>query len=168
LRAFNLFHHHHSPALRRQYFRGWFFFPVVWLIFCVTIWYLADRPRGTPWRTFLDLKPLFSGVPLWLIYFPFAYRWKLRKILAAMVKEGENRSLFTRHRIEISPEAITESTQFETTSTSWKAIERVANNEAYVFIYKNALGAFIVPRRAFATPSEFEQFINLARGYQTK
>ena len=79
LSAFNLYHHRHSPTARRQYLRSWFSFPVVWLLVCTGIWHLADRARGTPLRTFLDLLPLFSGVPVYLVYFPWAYRRNLKK-----------------------------------------------------------------------------------------
>src|SRR5947209_3905521 len=81
--AFNLYHHRHSPTARRQYMRSWFVPAVILLLVCVGIWYLADRERGTPLRTFLDLLPLFAGAPLYLLYFPWAYRRKLRKIIAA-------------------------------------------------------------------------------------
>jgi hypothetical protein len=91
--AFNLYHHRHSPTARRQYLRAWFFPAVVFLLACIGIWYLADRERGTPVRTFLDLLPLFSAVPLYLLYFPWAYRRKVRKIVDGMVGEGRNRGL---------------------------------------------------------------------------
>jgi len=162
LRAFNHFHYAHSPAMRRQYLRQWFTFPVVWLLLCVLIWYFADRTRGTPVRTFLDLWPLFAGVPFWLIYFPLAYRWKLRKIIAAMLAEGKSRSLFTRHRVSLSPDGVTDSTEFGQNSAKWGAVERVVGNDDYAFIYTNALAAAIVPRRAFASASDFEEFIKLA------
>lgn len=107
LSAFNLHHHHHSPTARRQYFRSWFVPAFIWLLVCIGIWYLADRARGTPLRTFLDLLPLFAVVPFHLLYFPWAHRRKLRKIVAGMVSEGQNRGLFSRHRVTISPEGVT-------------------------------------------------------------
>src|SRR5438128_363305 len=121
LMAFNLYHHRHSPTARRQYHRSWFVPAVIWLLVCVGIWYLADRERGTPLRTSLDLLPLFGGAPLYLLYFPWAYRRKLRKIIAGMVSEGQNRGLFSRHRVTISPEGVADSTEFGQSSTAWRA-----------------------------------------------
>jgi hypothetical protein len=168
LSAFNLYHHRHSPTARRHYLRSWFVPPVVWLLVCAGIWYLADRERGTPLRTFLDLLPLFSGVPLYLLYFPWAYRRKLRKIVAGMVSEGQNRGLFGRHRVAISEGGITESGEFGQTSTAWRAVERVARNSDYAFVYTNALAAIIIPRRAFAAPTEFEEFVRAASDYHER
>jgi len=168
LSAFHLYHHRHSPTARRQYLRSWFLPAFVWLLVCSGIWYLADRERGTPLRTFLDLLPLFSGVPLQLLYFPWAYRRKLRKIIEGMVSEGQNRGVFSRHRVTISPEGVTESCEHGQTSTAWRAIERVASAGEHAYIYTNAVAAIIVPRRAFASPTEFDEFVRTAREHLEK
>ena len=168
LRAFNLYHHRHSPTARRQYLRSWFVPAFIGLLIVAGIWYVADRERGTPLRTFLDLLPLFGFVPLYLLYFPWAYRRKLRKIVAGMVSEGKNRGLFSRHRVTISPETVTDSSEHGQTSTAWRAVEKVAAADEHAYIYTNALAAIIVPRRAFAGPSEFEEFVRTARGYHEK
>lgn len=168
LSAFNLYHHLHSPTARRQYLRSWFVPAFIWVLVWAVIWYLADRERGTPLRTFLDLLPLLSGVPLYLIYFPWAYRRKVRKMVAGMVSEGQNRGLLCRHRVAISPDGITESGEFGQASTAWRAVERVVRNGDYAFIYTNALAAVIVPRRAFATATEFEEFVRAASDYHGK
>jgi hypothetical protein len=168
LSAFNLYHHRHSPTARRQYLLSWFVPAFIGLLVCCGIWYLADSERGTPLRTLRDLLPLFSFVPLYLIYFPWAYRRKLRKIVAGMVSEGQNRGLFSRHRVTISPEGVADASEHGQSSTAWRAVERVAAADEYVYIYTNALAAIIVPRRAFAGPSQFEEFVRTARGYHEK
>lgn len=165
LRAFNLYHHSHSPTARRQYFRSWFVPAFVWLMVCAGLWYLADRERGTPLRTFLDLSPLFAGIPIYLIYFPWAYRRKLHKIIDGMVSEGRNKLLFSRHTVVLSAGCVTESGEFGQTSTVWRAVERVVRTDNYLFIYLNALAAIIVPRRAFTDVADFETFGNAARGF---
>lgn len=166
--AFNLYHHRHSPAARRQYLRSWLVPAFVWLLVCTGIWYLADRERNTPLQTFRNLLPLFSGIPLYLLYFPWAYRRRLQKIVAGMVNEGQNRGLFGRHRVTISPEGVVDSGKLGQSSTAWRAVERVVAAGEHAYIYTNAIGAVIVPRRAFAGPAEFEEFVRTARGYHEK
>jgi hypothetical protein len=168
LSAFNLYHHRHSPTARRQYLLSWFVPAFIGLLVCSGIWYLADRERDTPLQTFLDLLPLFSFVPLYLLYFPWVYRRKLRKIVAGMVSEGRNRGLFSRHSVTISPEGVADVSEYGQTSTAWRAVERVAATDENVYIYTNALAAVIVPRRAFAGPSQFEEFVRIARGHHEK
>lgn len=168
LSSFNLYHHYHSPTARGHYLRSWLVPAFILLLVFAGIWHLADRGRGTPLRTFLDLLPLFSGVPLYLIYFPWAYRRKVRKIIAGMVSEGQNRSLFCRHRVAISSEGITDSGELGQTSTAWRAVERVANTGDHAFVYTNAMAAIIVPRRAFSSAAEFDRFVRAASDYNVK
>lgn len=168
LTAFNLYHHRHSSTARRHYLRSWFIPVFLLLLVCTGIWYLADRERGTPWRTFLDLWPLFCMVPLYLLYFPWAYRRKLHKIVAGMVNEGRNRGLFCRHRTTISPERVTRVGEFGQTSVVWSAVEKVVLTDDYAYIYISAVSAIIIPRRAFADSSEFGKFVRTAGEFQEK
>lgn len=165
LNAFNLYHHLHSPTARRNYLRSWFIPAFFLLLVFTVIWYSADRERGTPLQTFIDLLPLFSSVPIYLIYFPWAYRRKLRKLIKGMVSEGRNRGVFCRHRVTVSPEGITDSGEFSQTAIAWPAIERVAWNNDYAFVYTSAVAAIIIPRRAFTTAAEFEEFVGVAYDY---
>lgn len=167
LNAFNLFHLSHSTTARRQYYCSWFIPIVIWLLL-FTCCNLVDWDSGTPLRTFLALLPLLSFVPLYLIFFPLAYRRHIRKTVANMVSEGQNRGLFGRHRVVISPESVTESGEFGQSSTTWRAVERVVRTGDHAFIYTNALAAIIVPRRAFGTESEFVEFIRTASEHREK
>ena len=168
LEAFNLYHQFHSPTACRHYYRAWFIPTFVWMLVCISIWYLADKDRGTPLRTFLDLLPLFSGPPIYLAIFPWWYRRKVRKTVAGMVSEGKNCGLFTLHRVTISPQDITDASEQSQSSTSWRAVERIVAADDHAYIYTNALAAIIVPRRAFAGASEFEEFVRTAKELHEK
>lgn len=164
--AFNLYHHlHFSRALRRQYYRAWFSPAAVLLLICTGVWYLAAQQSGTPLRTFLDLLPLFSGVPFALVASPWLYRRTIRKLVARMAGEGKNRGLFSRRRITISKEGITDVGEFAQSSTAWWSVERVLRNKDHVFVYTSTFVAIIVPRRAFTAPAEFEDFARTASDY---
>src|SRR6266850_7089827 len=164
--AFNLYHHFRSRTARRSYLRSWFVPALIGLILCTGLWYLAQKQSGTPLRTFLALLPLLSFAPVYLIYFPWAYRRKLRKIIAGMVSEGNNRELFSRRRVSTSIDGISEISDLAQKSISWRAVERVVYNDDYVFVYTSALTALIVPRRAFSNQSEFEKFVTGFTTYQ--
>ncbi len=166
LTAFNLFHNAHSPTARRLFYRSLILPPAIWLLFCIGLWYLVDQKRGTPLRTFLDLLPLFCGVPVYLLFFPWLYRRKTRRIVAAMVSEGENKSLFGWHRVSITADAVTAEHEFGTSSASWESVEKVVTTDDYLYIYINALAAIIVPRRAFGDTSDFDGFVTAAANYR--
>jgi hypothetical protein len=165
LNAFNLYHHFHSPTARRQYLRSWIAPALIMFVIWLGIWYLADRERGTPVQTFLDLLPLLSGVPIYLVFFPCWYRRKVSQIIAGMIGEGKNRGLVGRRQIMISPEGIGESGEHGKSFTAWRAVERVVRDKEYAFVYLNALAALIIPSRAFQDSAGFEEFVGAAAKY---
>ena len=93
------------------------------------------------------------------------YRRKVRKIVAGMIGEGRNRTLFGKQRVTISPESISRSSDFDQTTIAWSAIERVVKDKDYVFVYTSSLTAIIVHRRAFADDVGFDEFVLKATGY---
>ena len=166
LLAFNQFHNRHSPTVRLQFLLSWFLPVVAWLLVVSVIWYFADKERGTPLRTLLDLLPLLSFVPLYLLYFPWAYRRKLLKLVDGMLGEGRNSALLGWHRVAISPTEVTEVNSHGQTSVRWNGVERVAVENGLAFIYTSAISAIIVPERAFPDPIEFEKFLRQTREYK--
>ena len=166
--AFNQYHNLHSPFGRRQYSRALFRFPAVWLTVFAVIWFFADRERGTPLQTFLDLSPLLYGLVIYLLYIPFAYRRAVHKAVNGMLDEGKNKGILGRHRVTLTAESVIEASEFSQNATSWRAVERVDVFGEYAFIYVNAMAAIVVPRRAFSAPSEFDTFVNAATAHREK
>ncbi len=164
--AFNQYHNRHSPFGRRQYSRAMFRFPAVWLLVFALIWFFGDRERGTPLQTFLDLSPLLYGLVFYLLYIPFAYRRAVHQAVNGMLAEGKNNGLLGRHRVTLTPESVTEATEFNQASTSWRAVERVVEFGDHAFIYINTMAAIVVPRRAFGVASEFNEFVKTATAHR--
>lgn len=163
--AFNFYHHFHSPTARRQYLRAWFSPAIVLLLGCLGVSLLASLNSPTPGSTFLALLPLFSGVPFYLLWFPWAYRRKVKKIVAGMIGEGRNRTLLGKQRVTLSPEGITKSSDVDQTTVAWSGVERVMKDKDYLFVYISALTAIIIPRRAFADAVGFDEFAIKATRY---
>jgi hypothetical protein len=135
------------------------------LIICLGISLLASLNSSTPGATFLALLPLYSGVLFCLVWFPWSYRHKVRKIVVGMLGEGRNRTLLGKQRVAISPEGITKSSDFDRTTVAWSGIERVVKDKDHAYIYTSALTAIIVPRRAFADDVVFDEFVGRATQY---
>lgn len=53
-------------------------------------------------------------------------------------------------------------------TTAWKAVEKVAAVDGGIYIYTSALAAVIVPRRAFASQLEFDEFVRMAGAFHEK
>ncbi len=80
--------------------------------------------------------------------------------------EGQNRRLFARRRLTITPETITEATEISVTTMRWVAVEKIAVDQRHAYFYISAASAFILPTAAFATEADFNEFVQTARRYQ--
>ncbi len=167
--AFNLHHHYQSSIGRRQYrLVSWVGPSVALALVSIMVWYFTDWKAASLPRTALDLLPVTGLVAFHFFYVRWAYRRRVRRIITRMVSEGKNRALFGRHRVALSAEGITEAGELSQSATAWAAVERVSRHENYAFVYTSALSAIIVPRRAFATAAEFEQFVKTAGDYRAQ
>jgi hypothetical protein len=163
--AFNLYHNRHSPTARRQYLRSWFLPAALWLLICIGIGisqtvvaaHRCERfwicCRYSAWcRSIYCISRGRTAAK-------FARLW-----MAWWAKDGiVDCSVVTTSTI--SPENVTDSSEHRQSSTMWSGVERVAATDKHAYIYTSALAAIIVPARAFAGASEFEEFVRLAKGY---
>jgi YcxB-like protein len=159
--AFNLYHHAHSAALRRRRFRAWLALFSAWIVASVLSWYvLAVVLEVENW--WILVVPVFVLPLIFLIAYPSAYRRSVCSIVRSMIREGSNRGFLAPRTVTITSDRLKESSDFKDTSLAWRAVERVAHTSDHIFIYISAMSAIIVPRRAFASSSEFDDFLAAA------
>ncbi|MHC4179334.1 MAG: YcxB family protein [Planctomycetota bacterium] len=172
LLAFNLYHNAHSPAIRRvqRTVRLAVLTTLVAVlttlaIVCVVLSGLGHETLGTSaWIAF----SLFIGLVGAILFFshPARVRQRTRRLAERMYREGENRGLFTRRRMTITPETITDATEISVTTMKWVAVEKIAVDRRHAYFYVSAASAFTLPKAAFATEEGFQEFIETARRYQ--
>jgi len=165
-REYSLYHQFHSPANLRAYQKARFYPAFAWIIICFCLWYLIPREQCQSLNANITLMILFSAAPLRIIIFPWLYRRRFRKSIDRMLSEGQNRGLFTRRQTSLSNEGIKVTTEFNQTMIAWRGVERIVHNDDYAFIYISSMSAIVVPRRAFSSSSEFDQFIKTAIDYR--
>ena len=75
----------------------------------------------------------------------------------------KNRSVLTRHVIELRDEGLYEATQFNQSMFFWPGIVKAVRLVGYVAVYVTPHIAHIIPKRAFSSPSDVEEFIQTIR-----
>lgn len=166
--AFSLYHHYHSPTVLKHYYRDWFIPVLMFICIFALIWYFADLERDTPLKTFINLLPLFSFVPIYLIYFPLSFRRRIKKVVKGMIDDGRNINLFGRHEVSITDDGIDDLGEYSNTSHKWPAIEKIVMFKEYIFIYLSSIEAIIIPHRAFSATEEFHSFFASASAFREK
>ncbi len=161
LLAFNQYHHAHSPAVRRQQFTP----RVAVLIALAAVWVLSCAiVDPSAWI----ILGFFLGLVGAISYFsyPARVRRRSRRLVERMYMEGQNRGLFTRRRMTITPETITDATEISVTTIKWVAVEKIVVDQRHAYFYDSAASAFILPKAAFAAEEEFQEFVETAQGYR--
>jgi hypothetical protein len=73
---------------------------------------------------------------------------------------GKNRSLLTKHTVEIQDEAFYDETQFSRSYHYWPGIAKVVRRSGFVAVYINAHSAHIIPTRAFSSREQCHLFLS--------
>lgn len=156
LMQFNRFHMKNSKVMRRVYL-CLYFIPII-------IAFLDDMSKPYyHWSTRVIGFLLFSA--LWLANC-FFWKWFFSSIvMKRILKEGRNRSVLGRHEIVLEESKLIERTSLNEMHNDWSGIERVLENDRYIFIYVSGSQAHPIPKRAFATQDEARTFFETAKAY---
>lgn len=77
---------------------------------------------------------------------------------------GKNRSLLTRHIVEIQDEAFYDETRFGRSYHYWPGIAKIVSRPGFIAVYLNANAAHIIPARVFASPAQRQSFVAALEG----
>jgi hypothetical protein len=96
-------------------------------------------------------------------------RWLLdrrltrRAILGELKKVMPNKGLLGRHKVVLNEGVLIERTAVGESRLLWAGVDRVEQNEEYIFIYTQPNAAHVIPKRAFDNAQLAESFYQLAR-----
>lgn len=108
------------------------------------------------WLLVAVVFPISAGA-YWLLE-----RWQMRRAIRAYVRrEHPEKGQIGRHRLVLDDEFVTESTAVGETRTAWEGIDRVEQDDDYIFIYTSPSAAHVVPKRIF-TGTQAEEFFQEA------
>ena len=157
LAAFVAYHQEASPAVRRQRFGALLIAFGALMILPVAILLSRDGPLL---ETALAIWPLLLGPTLFAIFAPAYIRWRTRQITGRMLSEGQNKEYYGECELEAGDEGLTETRPSGSTTRNWASVERVVTTASHLFLYTSGIEAFVVPRRAFSTESQFQAFLD--------
>jgi hypothetical protein len=102
--------------------------------------------------------PVMAGLT-WLLD-----KWQTRRVIRTLVREEKaDRGSLGRHKVVLSDAGVYEETDIGENRTTWSGVDRVEQNDAYIFLYTLPHNAHVIPKRAFATSGEAAAFYEFAR-----
>jgi hypothetical protein len=97
-----------------------------------------------------------------LIFWLLDRRQTRRAILELLKEEKPGKGQLGAHKVTLGEAGLVEGTAVGESRTSWAGVDRVEQNQDYIFIYTAPIAAHIIPRRAFSSLQEAESFYQLA------
>lgn len=141
-----------SPSLRGQYWRG--FGSVLLIVLGVLVLFV----------TFAEWSPVFCGLffvvfaGVWFLLWPRLYRDNLMRATKKLLKEGRNELLRRTVRMEIDEGGLHVTSGLGESRLSWDAVERVEETADHIFIYVTSMSSHVIPKWAFESRGQAEQF----------
>ncbi len=157
LAAFIDYHQRSSPAARRQKIGSLGVALCALMILPGGILLTTDKPVL---ETAVDIWPLLLGPILFAIFAIPYMRWRTRHMSNRLLSEGQNKEFYGRCELKVGADALTETRPSGSTIRNWTSVERVVATPSHLFVYTSGIEAYVVPRRAFSTESEFKAFVD--------
>jgi hypothetical protein len=76
---------------------------------------------------------------------------------------SKNKTIVTTHVVEVRDDGFCEETPFNKSLHYWPGIARVVRRPGFVAVYTSAIAAHAIPRRAFASDEQLNQFVAMVR-----
>lgn len=157
---FNLFHMSHSPNMRRQtlYTRALLSLLVIIMIFSSLYFVL----RISMLISFIGCT--FGGVFYFFIY-PFVHEESVIRYLKKMLSEGDNKTVLGHRIISLFPDGIFFKSQTEESKLNWSAIDKVVQNEKFIFLYTSSTNAVPIPKKCFSSIKSQQDFFEYIKSH---
>jgi hypothetical protein len=122
---------------------------ILFFAFALTAVVPAVGPTGIRWR--LISWPFLAIVfPITVLLYYMIERSMVRRAIRKLVaREKPDRGQLGRHTIRLLDEGFQETTAVGESRTYWAGIDRVEQDDGYIYLYTAAAAAHVIPKRAF-------------------
>ena len=99
---------------------------------------------------------MFLGVVVLTLLIAYLFENSTKEMYSA--KENKNLHIFMKKKLEITSSSIKEKTKVSEVAYQWLTTQRVEKDQEYIFVFLAPCMASIIPKRAFKSEEEYENF----------
>lgn len=147
LAAFNKYHWANFPAQQRSEFFLILFSCLLGVLLLVSLWL-----REFWWVLYFAGLLMISGI---------SWKYRTSKSFYKKFYTGKDKGMIGEIELTISSEGIFEKSEAGDTKIKWSGVEKIEQNEQYVFVYIGSLMAYVIPKRTFPNESALQEFYSL-------
>jgi hypothetical protein len=156
--ASSLYFHETAIATRRgKQLVGWIFGAGAILLW-VLGWFAGPDDRLFAWA-------VAGALSLLCAVWPAIYRWRVRRLVSNISREGSPLNLVGPRRMTLTREYVVVSSPVSQTTLRWIGVSQVVRRPDALYLTVSSFSALLVPRRAFASDAQFAQFAQAAQDY---
>jgi len=110
---------------------------------------------------------LFMLMFTYVFYFSFLF-FSNKIVFWKMSKPENSRGVIGNHVIELTEDALIESTEYNISQHKWITVENIFDTEEYLFIFITGLGGHAIPKLSFNDKQHYSDFYNTLIKYSKK
>ena len=148
--SFNKFVINRTPAVKRQMLLRYLGLPT---LIAVEVYFIH-----LPLALYLPFVLVFSAA--WIVYLWWAQRRAVT--MQAQMRPGA----LGLHTVALQPDGFYSQSQAQDTRVKWQNITEVADSPQMIALFLSPRYGFIVPKRAFADPTEASAFLETVQAYR--
>jgi hypothetical protein len=157
--AFNRYCVQHLPTYKRTYRTLLISVPVIFVLIALALSINTYRP---PWLAWIIA---FVAVVAWPFIWPRRYQKTMDEFVMKTMQTGQNRSMLGVHTVTLSEQGLRATSEVSESSITWSGIERIEQDDQYIYLFVAATAAHIVPKRALVTMEQASDFYHTAQTF---
>ena len=163
---FNVFHMSHSPSIRQRALFAQIIVAVLVFIVSLAVGYLLNPDKRA--LTYFDYALFLVLSVASFFIFPYLNKAEVIQGLRKVTKEGDNKAILGHQTISLTPEHLFVKTPGSESKYAWASIDKIVQNGKYIFLYISSISAIVVPKKAFSTENELQEFVAYVDIYRGK
>ena len=159
---FNLFHMSLSPSIRLQKLVGQIITASFSFCGALAVSYIL---RARVLTSFDYLVAL--AISIGSFYFlPYLQRRDIIRGYHKISKEGYNKAVLGHQTISLTPENIFIKAPGSESRINWSSIDRIEQNEKFIFLYISSMSAIVIPKIVFSADNSLSDFLNYINAHR--
>jgi Peptidase C13 family/YcxB-like protein len=131
------------------------------LILIVSIVLLVSLILIVP--SFFPASPFIQLALLFILYASSVHFWN--RYSRQLMAPEQNGPLLGPHSFFLTPEGFEDHGNLTFSRTTWSAVQAIQETPQHLYVFIDKTTAHIIPRRSFATPEDYAEFVQTLRGY---
>ncbi|HSE31888.1 MAG TPA: YcxB family protein [Pyrinomonadaceae bacterium] len=120
------------------------------------------------WPNWTIIDRLIFTVLLFLLFvfgYPLYYRWAIRRNALKTYSAAKSKSVLGEYTVIIESAGLTEKGSVSESKVAWSGVEKIENDNQYIYIFTSPLQAHVIPKRAFRNNEESQTFLETAKRF---